>query len=37
MEMTFAHGILTMRCAYASRANGLFPDGDIREPLIAKL
>jgi len=37
MEMTFADGILTMRCAYASGANGMFPDGDIRELLIAKL
>jgi hypothetical protein len=37
MQMGFADGILTMRCAYAKGANGMFSDGDIRELLIAKL
>ena len=37
IEMKFADGILTMRCAYASGANGMISDNDIRELLIAKL
>ena len=37
MEMTFDAGTLTMRCAYAKGTSGMFPDGDIRQLLIAKL
>ena len=37
MQMTFADGVLDMRCAYALRTDGMFSDGEIREALVKKL
>src|SRR5262249_2785489 len=37
MQMTFADGVLDMRCAYALRTDGMFGDGEIRELLVSKL
>ena len=37
MEMTFADGVLEMRCAYALRTDGMYSDGEIREMLMQHL
>ena len=37
MAMTFADGVLEMRCAYALRTDGMFSDGEIRELLMKGL
>ena len=37
MEMTFAGGVLTMKCAYAKHTDGMFSDSAIRQLLTDKL
>jgi hypothetical protein len=37
MSISFADGVLEMRCAYALRTDGMFSDGQIRELLLTKL
>lgn len=37
MSMTFADGVLTMKCAYAQRTDGMFRDDEIRKLLIDRL
>jgi len=37
MRMTFEDGVLSMRCAYARRTDGMFRDDDIRALLVARL
>jgi hypothetical protein len=37
MAMTFADGVLTMKCAYALRTDGMFRDDDIRKLLTERL
>ena len=37
MSISFADGVLEMRCAYALRTDGMFSDGEIRELLLTKL
>lgn len=37
MGMSFADGVLEMRCAYALRTDGMFSDAAIRELLVEKL
>ena len=37
MQITFAGGVLEMRCAYAQGTNGMFSDGEIRTVLMKGL
>ena len=37
MEMTFDDGVLSMKCAYARRTDGMYSDSQIRELLTANL